>query len=337
MSINGEESSLPAEFRLTRLNDNQDIADAARTVADYSPVPDLASFALDNELDLPTTTVVSAFFPPPADEELVRQKVSGTVTRSIDEYISGIHQIIAAAQYAVIFLPPELAVQIRPLSSKHNVKIYDHYSTIWDIPHLRGRREEFYGRQRTLSSPGGSKPQPYGQPHSWGAWNAKAFLVLEAIGLDPFHTTHFAWLDARTPQAAIEAYPTLAQSSNTWPNPTALRHLYTAGASPTGAIIVAPNHPVLPPDTPYWPSSSPLPSSSTPISTSNTSPNACMQDIWSLYANTILGTKLAMARLARAQLILMERDLARGMSNILIPQTSSHLPSLNRMCKKLTQ
>jgi len=318
-----EESALPAALRLTRLNDNQAIVDASRTVNGYSPVLDLTSSGLSEGFDFPATTIIFAFFPPPADEELVRQKASGTVTRSIVDYINGIHQIIAVAQYAVIFLPPELAGQIRPSVSQHNVKIYDHYSTIWDIPHLGGRREEFYGRQRTLSSPGGSKPQPYGQPHSWGAWNAKAFLVLEAIGLDPFHSTHFAWLDARTPQAAIEAYPMLAQSSNTWPNPAALKRLYAAGASPDRAIIVAPNHPVLPLDTPYWPSFPPgnSPSSSTPNSTPGTSPDACMQDIWSLYANIMLGTKVAMARLARAQLILMERDLARGMSNFLISLT----------------
>lgn len=282
---------------------------ASRVVSEYAPIVRIANYEytmrFKNQLN-PTTTVVSAFFPPPADEKLIRQKAEGTITRSVEEYLEGVRQLMASVTNLVIFLPPDLASQVRHLVNRHgnNVLICDHYNTIWGIPNLKGKRDDFYTRQVHLATPGGSRNGVYGHPHAWGAWNAKAFLVLEAMSIDPFLTSHWAWLDVRTGPAAAESFPDLKYMRGAWPRPDAVAALYSAGAGndTDRAIVTALDHGLREPGTPYWPND---------LDTGEYT-DAALEDIWSLNANTMIGTKFAMARLSRAQLLLTERDLERG-------------------------
>ena len=120
-------------------------------------------------------------------------------TRDAAAYVEGLKLMSATCSNLVVFVPPgHLAQELRQ-TVRPDLVVYDYISSVWDLPHLSGRRKEFYGCQVRLCREGGSRKPAYGEPHSWGAWNTKAFLVLEAIRLNPFNASHFIWLDARLP------------------------------------------------------------------------------------------------------------------------------------------
>lgn len=116
--------------------------------------------------------------------------------------------MILACEYVVIFvLRGSLAEELQSLSEGRNVVIVGDCQSIWDLPHLKGKKDSFCSRQIQLHEPLGLTGTKTGEPRSWGAWSSKAFLWSEAIKLDPFKTSHFVWLDARTPLVARRAFP----------------------------------------------------------------------------------------------------------------------------------
>lgn len=162
----------------------------------------------------------------------------------------------------------------------------------------RAAGREFYSRQVRLCEEGGSRKGSYGEPHSWGAWNAKAFLILEAMSLDPFKTSHFLWLDIRAPFLG-QAQP---QASSMWPHRDIIPKAYEI--MPSGdRVLISAIRPLRPIGTDYWPTGN----------KNGGKVDAYMEDIHAICANLYFGSKVAMARLAKAQLALMEHDLARGM------------------------
>lgn len=299
MANDKQDTSLPHELSLDRVNHLPDIDRAIETVNEYLPIP---KFEPSRNGPPFSTTVISAFFPPPPDEPLQRGMKNGR-GRGVDEYLHGLKVMAETSQYLVVFVPPgDIAESLRSMN-RTNVVVLDHYTTLWEIPHLQGKREEFYGRQVELLA-GAYPPQeaPYGEPHSWGAWNAKSFLILEALRLDPFQSSHFVWLDARVPGFRWARGVGTNTSPIGWPTPHAIRNAYDAIYNADRAIVFALDRPLRTPDTPYWPRLS--------ISGKNTGGH--MTDIHAVYGGMVLGNKSAMARLARALLILVERDLARG-------------------------
>ncbi|RYP33160.1 hypothetical protein DL767_004864 [Monosporascus sp. MG133] len=269
---------------------SRDIINAISVVNGYMPVLDLnptPDFGL-------STTVISAFFPPPTNEPLMRKMGPERFIRDPDAYIQGLRLMVTTCSNLILFLPPgDLAEEIRA-QERHDVKVYDHFPSIWDFPHLRGRKSEFYGRQVRLCREGGARKVFYGEPHSWGAWNAKAFLVLDAMRLDPFKTTHFIWLDVRMPSMAQAQVPS-------WPHPTALPEAYNIMPI-SDRVVIAGMRPLRPLGTAYWPVTH----------EDGTKVDTFMEDIHAISAGLYFGSKIAMARLAKAQLVLLERDLARG-------------------------
>ncbi|KAK5987191.1 hypothetical protein PT974_11312 [Cladobotryum mycophilum] len=287
------ETALPKELRLKLRAPSSGMSEAIDLVNEYLPVP---NFDISPRTE-PSTTVVSGFFPPPG-ENLVRANSSGTFWRENDAYLDGLKLLAAVSQYLVVFVPPgNYAEAMRNLT---NVLVLDHYSTPWDMPHLKGRKDVFYGRQAELSPLTGG---PYGEPHSWGAWNSKAFMVMEAIQLDPFRTSHFAWLDCRVPSMAMEYSAQVSEDGwkRKWPLRAAMNNVYNTMPADR-AVLSALKRPLRKIGTKYWPEKL----------EDGTMADAFMTDIHAICANLFFGTKGAMARLSRALLVLLERDLARG-------------------------
>ncbi|PVH96194.1 hypothetical protein DM02DRAFT_674973 [Periconia macrospinosa] len=281
-----------SELDLSRRNDNPAITAAISAVADYMPA-----------LDFPyepapiSTTVISAFFPPPAEEPLVRKMGNGPFIRDTQEYIDGLRYMSKKCSNLVLFLPPGALTEEIRATSKPDVVVYDHFTSVWELPHLKGRKDEFYGRQIRLCEEGGSRKGLYGEPHSWGAWNAKAFLILEASRIDPFKTTHFAWVDIRLPTMAKAKVP----DDCPWPHPQSVAGALNVTPS-SDRVVISAMRPLRPIGTAYWHT----------WLDNGTKTDVFMEDIHAICANLYFGSKLAMARLAKAQLVLMERDLARG-------------------------
>lgn len=283
---------------------------AISVVEDYMPALDFRG-----QSTVLSTTVVSAFFPPPAHEPLVRKMGKGPSRRDTQDYINGLKYMSKKCSNLVLFLPPgALAEEIRA-ANKPDVVVCDHFASVWELPHLKGRRDEFYGRQVRLCEEGGTRKGQDGEPHSWATWNAKAFLVLEAMRLDPFKTTHFLWLDVRIPlRTRTKAQ---IQDDCPWPHPQSVAGAFKVMPSPD-RVVIAGMRPLRPIDTAYWPASL----------ENGAKTDVFMEDIHAICANLYFGSKAAMARLAKAQLALMERELARGNYGFIICPTSFRMEAL---------
>src|SRR5699024_8370935 len=94
----------------------------------------------------------------------------------------------------------------------------------------------------------------------------------------------------------------LMESDNGWPHPQAVAAAYRAMPSSDRVMLCA-MRPLSPVGTEFWPRTL----------KNGDKLDAFMEDIHAICANIYFGSKAAMARLSRAQLILMERDIARGM------------------------
>lgn len=292
---------LPRQLWLHRFNHEASISEAMQLVNNYLPVPDFNTAKSDQI----STTVIAAFYPISDTEVYQRHHKNGKPKkRSPDEYINGLKNMILACTYLVIFVPPgPLAEELRSLGEGKNVVIFDHYQSVWDLPHPKDKRESFYTRETQLHRSLGPRGTRTGEPHSWGAWNAKTYLWLEAIKLDPFKTTHFAWLDVRTPLTAREAFPHgHALVAGTWPHPAAIKSLYRAMKYDMRALVVLNyDHPLIPPVKNLWPTERP-----------QTKPcSVGIDDVIGIGASLFFGDKASMSRLARAHLNLFERDFAR--------------------------
>ncbi|KAF9894933.1 hypothetical protein FE257_004555 [Aspergillus nanangensis] len=272
------------------------IFEAMRTVNRYMPIPDFNTPATA----ISSTTTISAFSPPPPGEDLMRYGIKRPEPRPVLEYFEGLKQMAITSQYLVVFVPPgEFAESIRAMNLP-NVVVLDHYQSVWDIPHLHGKRDEFYGRQVELLH-GTYRPnsKPYGEPHSWAGWNIKSFLILEALKLDPFRTTNFAWLDARVP-VFKGIKPNGTENAIHWPHPVSVQNAYNAMPVSDRAIVFAIERSLRAPDTPYWPV----------VLENGTRSDAYMTDIWSVYGGLLMGSKATLSRLSRALLVLVERDIS---------------------------
>lgn len=286
--------SIPPELELKRCNDTPDITAAASVVDQYIPIPDFKPEPSPGY----STTIVSAFFPPPQAEVLVRRMGGDPFTRDPDEYVQALKLMARICKKLVLFVPPGcMAEDLR--AAAPDVIVYDHYRTVWEMPHLAPHQDEFYTHQPTRSLHGGCRNPTnlYGEPHSWGAWNAKAFLILEALRLDPFRTSHFVWMDARVPSFIPRSHT----ADWIWPHPEALERAHSVMPA-EDRVVLSTMRPLRPPGAEYWPR----------LLADGTKMDAYMSDLHAVVANVYFGAKAAMARLARAQLILMQRDLARG-------------------------
>lgn len=214
---------LPAGLALDAVHFDQRLRTADSVVRRYLPVPSFSTSAAD---DLTVTTVAS-FFPPPPDTLLIRwvARLNGMVPRPVTDYHDGLKDLMMRCENLVLFLPPGVANASWPRWA--NCSIIESYSSPFDLPYLAGRREEFHTNQAHLASPGGdpTPDQIYGEPHSWAAWNAKSFLMLEAMRMDPFGTSHFVWLDSRVPLLVPDE--SLDPPERSWPRTDSLRQLYS--------------------------------------------------------------------------------------------------------------
>ncbi|KAF9893613.1 hypothetical protein FE257_010925 [Aspergillus nanangensis] len=139
-------------------------------------------------------------------------------------------KLATKTKYLAVLSPPPggYADTIRDINAS-NVVVLDHYSSPWDIPNLRGKCDEFYGRQ-----------------------NAKSLLILEALGLDPFNTSHFVWLDARVAIYEGTGFDHYDMATVGWTHPVAIGKAYDAMHDPD-PIFFALTYLLRTPDTPYWP------------------------------------------------------------------------------------
>src|ERR1700753_2238425 len=95
-------ASIAGEMLLERRNNNPEITNAMSMVDAYIPVPDFSS-ASTSKL---STTIISAFFPPPDNEPLVRRMGGDPFVRDPKEYIEGLKLLSATSCNLVLFLPP---------------------------------------------------------------------------------------------------------------------------------------------------------------------------------------------------------------------------------------
>lgn len=103
-----------------------DIANALSVVEHY--MPDL-DFALPSDSAL-STTIISAYFPPPPNEPLVRKMGNEPFTRDTKAHIEGLKLMLATCSNLVLFLPPgDLAKGIRE-AKKPSIVVYDHYPSV---------------------------------------------------------------------------------------------------------------------------------------------------------------------------------------------------------------
>ncbi|KAK5081264.1 hypothetical protein LTR05_008058 [Lithohypha guttulata] len=294
--------SLPEEMWLYRRNDEKSISEAIKVVNKYIPIP---SFTIP-PVGASTTTVISAFFPPPADRPLLRAHGQEKIPRSVDDYRDGIRKMVAACQHLILFLPPDdFAEEVRALSG-NNVVIYDHYTTPWDLPHLKQKKESFHRTQTELDQ--SIRTTYHGEPHSWGCWNAKTYFVLEAMKRDPFRTSNFVWLDARTPLKGLRAFPgDIGISSGTWPHPEAVASMYRAMKYTDRGVVCCSYDTGL-----TSASAQAAPSFADGASNVVLDNEGGLDGMISICANLMFGDKRSLARLARAHLIVFERDFEMG-------------------------
>ena len=106
------------------------------------------------------------------------------------------------------------------------------------------------------------------------------------------------WLDCR----GVPSDLNVSDQTGQWPNIQALCNVYNILPTQDRVVVSVMDFPLRSRNTPYWPSED---CGDSAVSTS-------MDGIHTISANLYFGNKEAMSRLARAQLILFERDLARG-------------------------
>lgn len=135
--------------------------------------------------------------------------------------------------------------------------------------------------------------------------------MLEAMKRDPFHTSHFAWLDACMPAQAEKMCPmSSVLQLRSWPHPIAVSSLMNAMRYRDRAVVCCSyGRGMAPLDVVF---TAGVPEANDETDSPQPYVSHSIDEIISIDACIMLGDKGSLSRLARARLIMFERDFARG-------------------------
>ncbi|KAI0127407.1 hypothetical protein BJ170DRAFT_683250 [Xylariales sp. AK1849] len=140
------------------------------------------------------STLVTIFYP---DQDKVQRR-SDTV------YLERIERLAKMNEQIIIYVPPSLSQRIRDMRHDKHWHVIDIYETIWDIPNNRYQRDNFENVQTKLfdAFEGYKKhtswipERQYDHPHRSATYNAKAFIMYDAIMRNPFGSDTWMYIDA---------------------------------------------------------------------------------------------------------------------------------------------
>ncbi|KAL0488387.1 hypothetical protein AKO1_015569 [Acrasis kona] len=172
--------------------EDQCLLQAAKSIQDIFPVT--SEFISETEIEpISDTTIVSIFYPPPAHSK----RPEWTTHRPIEIYMESIRKLANLPVQVVIFVPPNLKDSIERLRpATHPLKAFwvvlSHFEEIWNVPFVgkNGRKDVFYTQQWDIDI------QRYGNPHLYGVWNSKFYIIAEAVARNLWKSKYFVYADA---------------------------------------------------------------------------------------------------------------------------------------------
>lgn len=143
-------------------------------------------------------TMVMIFYPRP-DQEAARP------IHQSESYLKRIERIAQMKEQTIIYAPPELAWTLRSMRLDSHWHIITDFPTVWDIPTNRFQRENFESVQPQMfrefqgysAADGELQPvERYNRAHHSAVWNAKAYIMWDAVMRNPFHSERWMYVDA---------------------------------------------------------------------------------------------------------------------------------------------
>jgi len=141
------------------------------------------------------TTIVSLFYPAEGQPDLDGYS---TVRRPLDVYMDRIQRLLETKTPIIMYTTPDIAKELRLMRQDPYLILVTDYPTVDEIPNIQKHVENFLKRQSeifaTVHTDKGAKA--YNRPHNMKVYNAKAWVIRDAIENNPFNSVNIIFADA---------------------------------------------------------------------------------------------------------------------------------------------
>jgi hypothetical protein len=124
--------------------------------------------------------------------------------RPFKQYLQRLERLARTNEQMIVYAPKSIAPQIQAMRGDEYFKVITKFDSIWDIPNNAQQvADDFIGVQPELfkqfKSDEWDKRQPeavFNDPEKSAIYNAKPYLIMDAVMLNPFESDRWIFMDA---------------------------------------------------------------------------------------------------------------------------------------------